>query len=225
VFAFALSSIPVSAQFGRTDEVKTYKGWTLHGKIISSESDTLIKIQTYDGNIFAFSKSEISALQKGVKRLSNYNYKNKGFSHYTEMGPQASRNNSSSGVNTSAFSFQTVNGYKFCQLVYLGVGVGIDLYATETYLPVFGSLRGDFVNKGFMIPYYFIDLGNGFNITSNKTQDGGLLFASGIGLKIFFNNNTGFLLSVGYRQQSKSPDANSDLKSYERLAIRGGFTF
>jgi hypothetical protein len=76
-----------------------------------------------------------------------------------------------------------------------------------------------------MIPFYFIDLGNGFNITANKTQDGGLLFASGIGMKVFFNNNTGFLLSVGYRQQSKSPDANSNLNRYERLAIRGGFTF
>lgn len=225
LFLVMLYSSQVNAQFGKTDEINTYKGWSLHGKILSSEIDTIIKIQTQDGNVFTFFKSEISSQKKGIKKISNTNYKSKGFSHFTEMGPQASRNNSSSGVNTSAFSFQTVNGYKFGQLIYLGLGLGIDLYATETYVPLFGTFRGDIIKKGNIIPFYFIDFGNGFNITANKTQDGGLLFASGLGLKIFFNNNTGFLLSVGYRQQSKLPDSNSSLTQYERLAIRGGFTF
>ena len=79
-------------------------------------------------------------------------YKEKGYVHYTELGPLAGSNRASNGVTTSAFSFQTVNGYKFNQYLFTGIGIGADLYAVQTFIPIILSVRGDFTKKGNKIP-------------------------------------------------------------------------
>ncbi len=147
----------------------------------------------------------------------------------------AARNTANPNVNTSAFSFQTVNGYKFNQYLFLGGGIGIDLYATQTFMPIFGSIRGDFVKNKPVIPFYFLDIGYGRNITTNENPNltfrGGTLWGVGIGMKVIFNNSTGFLLSVGYRQQQGTENLNmmtsfqENQFTYQRIALRAGFSF
>jgi hypothetical protein len=133
------------------------------------------------------------------------------------------------GVTTAAFSFQTVNGYKFSRAAIAGIGAGADLYATQTILPVFGSFRGDLLKPGSVIPFYFGDAGYGINITQNSDNGtafkGGFMYAAGLGLKIPFNHNAGFLLSFGYRYQKTSYTYNNTSTeiTYNRLAVRAGF--
>ena len=110
-----------------------------------------------------------------------------------------------------------------------GIGVGADLYATQTILPVFVSIRGDFLESDRTIPFYFVDAGYGINITQ-KSDNGsafkcGLMYAAGLGLKIPFNRNAGFLLSFGYRYQKTAYTYNaaSTEITYTRLAVRAGF--
>src|SRR5215475_12882171 len=87
------------------------------------------------------------------------------FSHYTEIGALAATKNRPDNVTTAAFTFQTVNGYKFNQYLFTGIGVAADLYAKQTIVPVFASVRGDFIHTGIFIPFYFVDGGYGFDIT------------------------------------------------------------
>jgi hypothetical protein len=212
--------------------------WILKGHVILNNTDS-VKIITAAENIFAFPKSDVKLItQEAVKNNSQNStqfYKRKGFENYTELGPLASKNTSSINVNTSAFSFQTVNGYKFSPLLYLGIGIGVDLYATQTFAPLFASWRGEFETKknGTVVPFYFLDGGYGFNTTSYQNSPiqgkGGLLFALGGGVKINFNKASGFLLSLGYRVQNVS---ETELKTgvikdtkYQRLALRAGFYF
>ncbi|KOY86688.1 hypothetical protein AD998_11520 [bacterium 336/3] len=230
---FQIASFSIFAQ-KNTEKVLYLKNeWVIRGKVLSDDSEK-IKIQTTQGNIFVFSKTDVLEI-KEEKVFSNTSYKTKGFSHYTELGALAARNTANPNVNTSAFSFQTVNGYKFNQYLFLGGGIGIDLYATQTFLPVFGSIRGDFVKNKLVIPFYFLDIGYGKNITTNEnpnlTFSGGALWGAGIGMKVIFNNSTGFLLSVGYRQQQGTENINmmnsTQEKSfnYQRIALRAGFSF
>lgn len=233
-FAFLqILSISIFAQ-KNTEKVLYLKNeWVIRGKVLSDDSEK-IKIQTTQGNIFVFSKTDVLEI-KEEKVFSNTSYKTKGFSHYTELGALAARNTANPNVNTSAFSFQTVNGYKFNQYLFVGGGVGIDLYATQTFIPVFGSLRGDFVRNKAVIPFYFLDIGYGRNITTNENPNlnfnGGILWGVGIGMKVIFNNSTGFLLSIGYRQQQGTETINMMNSSqetrlnYQRLALRAGFSF
>jgi hypothetical protein len=149
------------------------------------------------------------------------------FGHFTEIGALATTQTSPDNVTTAAFSFQMVNGYRFSRRLFTGIGVGADLFATETILPVFGSVRGDILTKGDFIPFYFADLGYGFNSTRNETINyrGGLAAALGIGFKVNLVNDKGFLVSFGYRfqQASRTTAGVEENRDYRRLALRAGF--
>jgi len=212
----------------KTEDVVYLKNqWIIRGHIINRDS-TSVKIITHEGNTLVFNTSEVDKIVK-EKTWSGFIYRKKGFANFTELGPLIAGKTTIDGVTTAAFSFQTVNGYKFSQYAMLGLGLGADLYATQTILPVFGSFRGDLSKQGSVIPFYFGDAGYGINITQNSANGtafkGGFMYALGLGLKIPFNRTAGFLLSAGYRYQKTSytaGNASADV-FYKRLAIRAGF--
>lgn len=216
-----------TAQRRWEDVVDLKNGGSVRGKILA-DSISLVKIQGRDGSIWVFTREETLAIRKEPEFRSIL-YKEKGFAHFTELGPLAAGKTTIDGVTTAAFSFQMVNGYKFHKLLFTGIGAGIDLYATQTVIPVFGSVRGDLSRSSDIIPYYFLDAGYGFNITQNSTAGedfkGGLLYAGGLGVKIPFNRSAGFLISVGYRfQQTNFRQQGQDRSvEYRRLALRAGF--
>ncbi len=218
----------ISAQNKNTISYILYlkNGWELHGSNIENTDSTTV-ITLMDESRFVFKKSEIDSLKTDIK---TDNLKKTGFSHYTEIGALAATKNRPDNVTTAAFSFQTVNGYSFNNHLFTGFGIGIDLYATETVIPLFASIRGDILNDAGFMPFYYIDGGYGWNITNtieNINYSGGLLFASGIGFKKGFNNQTGFLISAGYRLQKGATTigANRQNFSNDRISLRAGFYF
>ena len=220
-----------------TDDVLYLKnGWVLRGRLLPATAPETVSIHTNDGNTFVFPQADVlQTKQEPALRYLNIRYRDRGYAHFTELGVMASNNNvNQSGVTTSAFTFHTVNGYKFSQWLYTGLGAGVDLYASQTFIPVFASLRGDFTRKGILIPYYYVDGGWGFNGTTNtptRRQRGGVHFAAGVGMKVLFNGNAGFLLSVGYYLQQTAIEEIHDggtrrtEDNYRRVAIRAGFAF
>ena len=216
------------SQSAKTEDVVYLKNqWIIRGSIVQRDS-TSVKILTHDGNTFVFAANEIDKIVK-ENTWGGFTYRRKGFANFTELGPLIAGKTTIDGVTTAAFSFQTINGYKFSQYAMLGLGLGADLYATQTILPVFGSFRGDISKGGSVIPFYFGDAGYGINITQNSSNGtafkGGVMYAFGLGLKIPFNRNSGFLLSAGYRYQKTSYTISSSSTDvlYKRLAIRAGF--
>jgi hypothetical protein len=204
-------------------------GSIVRGKIL--QESPIYRIEAYDLSQWVFQPTEVEKVVPLKATNPNIRYRKKGFVHYTELGPLAMSNRASNGVTTSAFSFQTTNGYKFNQWLYTGLGVGADLYAVQTFVPVVLSLRGDFSQNGDKIPFYFLEGGYGFNATSNDVDNlrfgGGSTFAGGIGLKILFNNTTGFVIGAGYRfQRSTVTQLNSEtIEDFNRLTLRAGFSF
>jgi hypothetical protein len=225
-FVFIL--FKASGQSSKKEDVLYLKNkWILRGKILEKNND-IIKIQSRGGNVYVFSNKEIDSIAE-EKIWKDFFYIKKGFAHFTELGPLVAGKTTINGVTTAAFSFQTINGYKFSQYAMAGIGVGADLYATQTVLPVFASFRGDLSKNGTIIPFYFGDAGYGINITQNSEDatnfKGGFMYALGLGLKIPFNRSAGFLLSMGYRYQKTSYSMNNSSTDiiYNRLAIRAGF--
>jgi len=137
----------------------------IRGKILEQNNNS-IKIQSHEGNIFVFPAGDIEKISQ-EKIWGNFVYKDHGFANFTELGPLIAGKTTIDGVTTAAFSFQTVNGYKFCQYAMAGIGIGADLYATQTVLPVFASFRGDLSKTGSVIPFYLLmaDMAS----TSHKT--------------------------------------------------------
>lgn len=227
-YIFLLFIVNLCAQDKKYEIYVLYlkNGWILRGKTVI-QSDSTIAITTNDGNRFVFNKNEMDSLRVAASWFGN---EQTGFAHYTEIGALAATKNRPDNVTTAAFSFQTVNGYRFSKHFFSGIGIGIDIYATETYVPIFGSFRGNLLrNAGFM-PFYFADMGYGWNITAsanNINYQGGLLFAAGLGFKRAFNESSGFYISAGYRLQQGAIITNNVKQtiSNDRIAIRAGFYF
>jgi len=226
VFLFLLTVKTVFSQ--AKEDVLYLKNQNVVRGVIIEKNDSTLKIRTADGSMYNYKRNEIDSITR-EKLYNNFMYKQSGFSNYTELGALIAGKTTIEGVTTAAFSFQTVNGYKFNQFAMLGAGVGADLYATQTIIPVFGTFRGDINHNGSAIPFYFVDAGYGVNITQKSANadnfKGGFLYAAGLGLKIPFNKTAGFLLSLGYRYQKTSYDNNNESTDviYKRLALRAGF--
>jgi hypothetical protein len=226
-----LPAINTFAQKINDDVLYLKNGSIYRGKIIE-KNEKIIKLETYEKNIYAVQSSDVQEIKLEAS-LKNpvILYKEKGYVHYTELGPLAGSNRASNGVTTSAFSFQTVNGYKFNQYFFAGIGIGADLYAVQTFVPIILSVRGDFTKKGNKIPFYFVEGGYSINATSNDVDgikyQGGNTFAAGLGLKILFNENTGFVIGAGYRfQRSELAERTKTiLEDFNRLTLRIGFSF
>ena len=217
-----------NAQHKKMEDVVYLKNESaIRGAIISADS-IHVRLQTNDGSILVFSREDILKTEK-LPAFGSYHAAAGAFAHYTELGPLVAGKTTIDGVTTAAFSFQTVNGYRFNQYLFTGAGIGIDLYATQTMIPLFASIRGDLSATASIIPFYFIDGGYAVNITQNSATStdfrGGLLYAGGIGVKIPLNRSAGFLVSFGYRYQTSSYLINNSKTNidYRRLAIRAGF--
>ncbi len=230
VFTLIMLALSATAQNGRKDDVLYLKNEAvIRGRIIS-RNDSRIKIQTADGSVWVYNSAEIVKVTS-EKPFHQFQNSGRGYMNYTELGPLAAGKTTIDGVTTAAFSFQTVNGYRFKPWLFAGAGAGVDLYATQTVLPLFASVRGDLGGNNSIIPFYFADAGYGINITQNSASNtdfrGGLLYAGGLGVKIPFNKSAGFLISFGYRYQSTLYKLNNTATTvlYRRLAIRAGFFF
>jgi hypothetical protein len=227
-----LFSLEVIAQNNSTDDVLYLKNGSIYRGKIVEKNEKIVKLETYEKNIFAVQLSDIQEIKQETSlKKPAIQYKEKGFVHYTELGPLAMSNRASNGVTTSAFSFQTTNGYKFNQYLFTGLGVGADLYAIQTFVPIVLSVRGDFTNRGTKIPFYFVEGGYSINATSNDvagtTYKGGNTFAVGLGLKILFQENTGFVIGAGYRFQRSElvEKTKTTIEDFDRLTLRIGFSF
>lgn len=221
---FVVSSF---AQNKKEDVLYLNNGSVIRGMLLP-DSGQLVRIQTLDGSVWVFNRQDFRSIGR-EKRFRTVYTDTSGFSHYTELGVLASGETTRDGFSTAAFSIQTINGYKIGQYAMLGIGVGLDLYTTQTMLPLFLSFRGDLTKRTAVVPFYFIDAGYGTNLTKDSDNGthfkGGAMYAAGVGLKLPFSQSGGCLISFGYRyQQSKFNRGADEIDNkYRRLAIRAGF--
>ncbi len=242
-YLFALfSCVTLSASIAQTvvsDVVTLKNGWILRGTLLPARPDSSVVIDTRDGNRFVFSRAEVQTVGRDTPRT-------KGYGLYVELGPLAARNTTAQAVTTAAITFHIINGFRFSRGFYAGFGTGVDLYATQTFVPLFASVRGDLsggsrqsslarpgLARPGPIPFYFLDGGYGLNATVNNTPGlryiGGAYTSAGLGIRFPFSRNSSFLLSGGYYlQQSiiEQPDGRTrESADFNRVAIRAGFTF
>jgi hypothetical protein len=229
LLAIQIGSQDLHAQSRSNEEDVLYlkNGWVLRG-IVSKSSGDSISIITGDRNRYIFPGTDVDHIAHEKKKRTEGNYRNHGFGHFTEVGALAATKNRPDNVTTAAFSFQTVNGFRFGPRLFTGLGIAADLYATQTTIPLFASIRGDMLTKGLFVPYYFVDGGYGFDITSSTTTisyKSGPMFAAGIGFKIRFSNTAGFHVNFGYRMQKGATVESGIQTNYtnNRIALRAGF--
>jgi hypothetical protein len=226
VVTFSLSCIFLQAQTPvQIGTLKLRNGWEMHGRF-TTLPDGRLEWSSPRGERLTIPKTEVDTLLlDNSGKVSHQWYR---FGHYTEIGALATTKNRPDNVTTAAFSFQVVNGYRFRPGWFVGIGIGLDLYATQTTLPVFASLRTDILPRKELTPYLFLDAGQGFDITTGNSSisyKGGALFAAGAGLKVHVSPRTAFHVQAGYRLQKGSTVENGVERGYnnQRISLRAGF--
>lgn len=215
-----VSSVSNAQLDGKQGQVFLKNKWILKGQIARTTSDSII-VQLNTDQRFVFPLNEVDS----IVYLKEMSYR---FGHYTEIGALAATRNRPDNVTTAAFSFQIVNGYHFRKRYFVGLGIAADLYATQTIIPVFTSFRSDLAGTSKLIPYYFVDMGYGTDITNSTIgirYTGGLMFASGLGFKIPLGAQAGFHINIGYRLQKGKIIISDHTGGYtnHRIALRAGF--
>ncbi|MDX2250372.1 MAG: hypothetical protein SF052_26550 [Bacteroidia bacterium] len=212
---------------GYEDVLYLKNGWILHGTLIGSASDSLVRIETHDRNVFVFPQTDILraeqkiAILKTPPRYSSsiriereISYRNKGYFLLAQVGTMMGSASDVNNESTKLFNPHIINGYRFNRFVSAGAGFGINLMARGAYMPIFLDVRGDllkqkmtphyYANAGYSLPLFERDVVWGWwgqPLEGSYKAKGGLLLDGGAGIKIHTPSGFAWLLTGGYRVQ------------------------
>ena len=191
------------------DVVTLRNGSVIRGIIIDRVPNESIRLQTSDGNIFAFSYDEIQTLGREVGERRDRPIRERSFFN----NPRGYMGEVVMGYGGfESVSLSVINGFRFFPQLAVGLGIGVQTldWVVEwgvyrgTFVPVFLHLRSDFldrrvspfivINSGYCVGDFggafgeFI-LGCSFNVGQRSRM------SIGLGSKSF-NNNRGYLRTV-----------------------------
>jgi hypothetical protein len=224
----------------KLDVIELKNGSIIKGSILEIKPESHVKIETLCSNIWVFKMSEIAEIRSEIiEKPSKYEYniKDKGFVNYTSFGILTGP---SDNENSSAFSLDIVNGYKWNNRIITSIGIGYENF-NEVYFPIFMDLRYEFqetiltpfsiLKAGYLIPgwqkenldyYYYHD----------RKALGGLMLELGAGVKINLSDKNALTMSAAYRYQvighTEGVYESTDYDyttTMNRLSIKFGFCF
>lgn len=173
-------------------------GSVIRGEIIEKRSDSSIRIQTENRNIFVYKEDEISTIGEIVEENNR-----RGFISILEISYAAGTGQTHTFQDQLFFnadhvvSLRTINGYEFNDYFSLGIGVGIDKYQHFELLPLTVNFRAALSDKK-ITPFVEFNIGNSFKISN---QEPGFLFNPAIGLRSYISPKTALIFSFGYKMQ------------------------
>lgn len=226
------------AQNNMEDVVYLKNGSIIHGMIIEQIPNQTIKIQTSDRNVFVFKTDEIEKITKepAVGSINSKEPK-KGF-HEKEFGYQniietgftlgvgdatASSEAESASISNdyTAIEIHDINGMKFTENIFLGIGVGFDHYFKKeefmpeaNFIPLFLDFRGYLPSSGNASCFFGTDIGYAIGITKSTNTTGlysyytieekydfkgGFLINPSVGVKTRLSDKSVMYFSLGYK--------------------------
>lgn len=139
--------------------------------------------------------------------------------------------------NRYSLSIYGTTNYAVRSWLRTGLSAGIDWYSQTQLFPVAASLEGRLPKKNQRVsPFVNLESGYAFRGINPHGRDlsGGWLVSPGAGLRINTGNNTGFVISAGYKHQRASQRTPVDgtytlsqveYRHYNRIYFRMGFSF
>lgn len=175
------------------DVVYLKNGSVIRGVVVEQVPYQTLKIQTKDGNIFAYNFSDIEKITKEMPLTTQFN-KPKRYFGLVELGFAPSVN----GFEPLRISATIINGYRILPQFAIGVGVGIQGYAIDCKnmtIPFFAHFRSDFLNKKAS-PFIAFNIGYNFSVLSKHEYFyRGLMMEPSLGVS--FNVGSKYRMTVG----------------------------
>jgi len=195
--------------------VKLKNGSEIKGEILKQD-ETGIQLRTKDGSIWFFTNEEVASTEKFVPTVSR-----NGFYNRSTIGVM--------GGDQLSPSLQTVNGFAFKDHWELGLGMGIEQFYWNRYIPVFLEGRYSFLKK-LTTPFVSINAGYELPVANFNSSKGGFTAGIQVGVTHYFSNHVGISLSTGYRFASLKVvntwwDDFETIQQINRFEVRLGFVF
>ncbi len=212
------------------DAVYTANGSIIRGTI-TEQNDSVIKIQTCCGSVFAFLQREILQVTTEKCVSAKAMISRKGYMNFTTMGVLIG---STENQRSAPISLLMDHNYRFDKSIALGGFIGFE-QLNESVMPLGGNLKL-FIPAGNTDIY--IGSSAGYSVSLGKPEDigikkanGGFLFSSEIGIIIPFSAGSAFSIAIGYRHNVLHYELNNfyygdyeQKNTYNRLMLRFGIT-
>jgi hypothetical protein len=158
----SMLSFKAGAQSYNEDVVYLKNGSVIRGVVIEQIPGESLRIETRDGNIFAYSMSDVQKLTRETSQpgtikksgsSSRFN-KPRGYFGLFETGT------GSWGYDEISQSVTIINGYRVLPQFAIGGGIGFETWidSEELAMPVFLHLRSDFLNRK-VSPFVALNIG------------------------------------------------------------------
>jgi hypothetical protein len=117
--------------------------------------------------------------------------------------------------NSFSIEVQQLIAYQFSNIIYTGVGAGLDFWITEkklsTFIPIFANVTLKFMDKK-SAPFIFANIGYAFKWQVAKKMEenifygtkAGIYFQTGLGINIKFSEKLSLLFSGYYKMQQSA---------------------
>ena len=231
-----LCLLPASAQ-NTKDVLYLKNGSKIYGKLIEV-TDTLIKLQTSDGSIFIYPKTEIEKYQNETIVFNGRKKRGGGFA--LEAGILAG---AQSSKYDAPFSFNFLINIARNTRNIFGAGSGVE-YLGQPFMPLFLEYKVLF-SEDKTTPFIFIRGGKLFHINGDfegtdqatpqynipKSFEGGGSFTLGTGISWAKEYGETYLsfayrnLHTSYQEANFQKQTSTYKNSYNRLEIKYGFRF
>lgn len=212
------------------DAVYVNDGSIIRGTI-TEQNDTVVKIMTCCGSVFAFRKNEILNITEEKCVNAKNLISRKGYMNFTSMGVLIG---STENQKSAPFSVLMEHNYRFDKNIALGVLIGFE-QLNESVMPLGGNIK-IFLPAGNSEIYlgssagYSVSLGKPEGIDIKKAT-GGFMFSTEIGIIIPVSSGSAISIAFGYRHNALHYDLNNwyvgDYKQnniYNRFMIRFGIS-
>jgi hypothetical protein len=222
-------SLPASSQ-KTCDAVYVNNGSIIRGKI-TEQNDTVVKITTCCGSVFAFRKNEILRITTEKCITTKAMISRKGYMNFTSMGALIG---STENQKSAPFSVLMEHSYRFNKTIALGGFIGFE-QLNESVMPLGANMKL-FLPAGNSDIYlgtsagYSVSLGKPADIAMKKAT-GGFMFSTEIGVIIPVSAGSAISIAIGYRYNELHYELNDwylgDYKqnnTYNRLMIRFGIS-
>jgi hypothetical protein len=209
----------MATAYGQKDVVHLKNGSELRGKVLKNDA-TGVVLKMRGGSIWNFSAGEVAFVDAdGMNTIGAREYENKRVGFY---------NRTSVGGRFDGPALHTVLGYSFNTHWEVGLGLGIEYYRYESYVPVFVEGRYNFLSTRNS-PFVAVNAGQAF--LPRYDDPGGFTGTIMAGYDIYTREHFGFMASAGYSFGHPATyswwynDFFGAGDQYHRLEIRLGLIF
>jgi len=238
ILFFCVSCLPdLAAQKQEVDAVYMNSGEIYRGILQHHPDENLIMLQTLCWNTMIFNTGDVDHIERETVNLGSnrVHVPSSGYFNRTDMGVLIGTGNNE---KNAIFSAQMVNGYKINSRFYQGLGIGIEFYE-QAVVPLFADMSYHF-GRNVLSPFVRGSIGYSIPVEDppetwgvSTNNNGGCMYAAGLGTFIRLNGHNSLSISLVYRFQSLksviTQDWNDEVlnlnKQYNRIAFRIGFVF